>query len=297
MGMIMLMQAADPNDPSVSIRYDELMVDPTYFAVLGIQLRHGRMFQAGEPDQVVVNETLARTFFGRTDVTGELIPVKSPAPQAAAPRREIVGVVPDIPFAHPTAPVQPTAFRLLSGPPQAFELIVIKSAMPGPELRRLIEQRIAAGELSLEIATLDSLEDALGRQLAPDRARSVLTAVAAAVVLLLTATGYYGTQHYLVAAGRRDYAILAALGAGPRKIYRLVLWRGLRYGLPGLSVGAPLAVGLVVWLRDGFVTGAVSPTAVTLLAAGGIACLLLAATSGPARQARDLEPAPLLKED
>jgi ABC-type lipoprotein release transport system permease subunit len=115
------------------------------------------------------------------------------------------------------------------------------------------------------------------------------------LVLLLTATGYYGTQHYLVAAGRRDYAILAALGASPRAIHRLVLWRGLRYGLPGLVLGTPLA--LVAWLRDGFVTSTVSPLAVAALVAGGIACLLVGATSGPGREARDLKPAPLLKED
>jgi predicted permease len=294
-GMTILMQAAAPDDPTATVRFDEFTVDSTYFQVLGIQLRHGRMFGVEERDQVVVNETLARRFWGRTDVVGELIPLKVP-PQAPPPRHEIVGVVPDISFGHPNATVPPMAFRLMSGPP-GFELIVIKSAASSAELRRMIDQRIDAGELELKIATLEPLTEAWSRQLAPDRARALLTVVAAVVVLLLTATGYYGTQHYLVAAGRRDYAILAALGASPRAIHRLVLWRGLRYGLPGLLLGAPLAFLLVAWLRDGFVTSAVSPPVVVGLVAGGIACLLVVATSGPAREARDLKPAPLLKED
>ena len=37
----------------------------------------------------------------------------------------------------------------------------------------------------------------------------------AALVVLLAAFGFYGTQRYLVAAGRRECAIRAALGAGP----------------------------------------------------------------------------------
>jgi putative ABC transport system permease protein len=293
--MPMLTQAATPDDPAATVRFDALLVEPDYFDVLGIPFRYGRAFTADEPHQVVVNEALARKLWGRTDVTGELMSIRI-TPQETPPRYEIVGVVPDISFAHPNATVQPMAFRLLSGPAD-FEFMLIRSAASSSELERMIEQRVAAGELDLRIQSLEPLVEAWSRQLAPDRARSLLTGVAAVVVLLLTATGYYGTQHYLVAARRRDYAILAALGASPRTIYRLVLWRGLRYGLPGLALGAPLAFILVARLRDGFVTSAVSPPLVVALVAAGMACLLVAATTGPAREARDLEPAPLLKED
>jgi putative ABC transport system permease protein len=293
--MTMLTQAATPDDPAATVRFDQFSVAPDYFDVLGIRFRYGRAFTADEPDRFVVNEALARKLWGRTDVAGELMSVRM-VPQGTPPRYEIVGVVPDISFAHPNATVQPMAFRLASGPAD-FELILIKSAAPSSELTRMIEQRVLAGELDLHIQTLEPLAEAWSRQLAPDRARSLLTGVAAVVVLLLTATGYYGTQHYLVAARRRDYAILAALGASPRTVYKLVLWRGLRYGLPGLLLGVPLAFVLVTRLRDGFVTSAVSPLLVVALVVVGIACLLLAATTGPAREARDLEPAPLLKED
>jgi putative ABC transport system permease protein len=293
--MTMLTQAASPDDPATTVRFDSFSVEPDYFNVLGIRLRYGRAFTADEPNRFVINEALARKLWGRTDVTGQLVFIKV-VPQAPPVRYEIVGVVPDVSFTHPNATVQPMAFRLLSGPAD-FDLMLIKSAASSSELKRMIEQRVVAGELDLRIQSLEPLAEAWSRQLAPDRARSLLSGVAAVVVLLLTATGYYGTQHYLVAARRRDYAILAALGANPRTIYRFVLWHGLRYGLPGLALGVPLAVVLVAKLRDGFVTSAVSPPVVVALVSAGMACLLLAATTGPAREARDLEPAPLLKED
>jgi ABC-type antimicrobial peptide transport system permease subunit len=296
MGMLMMMQAAPSDDPDSTFRIDQFSVEPAYFTLLGINLRHGRVFRADEPDLVVVNETLARRLWGRTDVIGEIIPFQA-LPQVTPPRAEIVGVIEDVSFAHPNETVPPMAFRLLSTTPAQFDLILIKSALASATLKQMIEQRVDAGEIDLDIALIESIDAVSQAQLAPDRARAMLTAAAAVVVLLLAATGYYGTQHYLVAAGRRDYAILAAVGASPLDIYKRVLWRGLGYGSPGLVLGCVLAFVLVVWLRDNFVTDTVSPLAVTGLVAVGIAALMLVATSAPAREARNLAPAPLLKED
>src|SRR5690625_5392110 len=61
--------------------------------------------------------------------------------------------------------------------------------------------------------------------MAADLARTRLTAAAAVMVILLTGFGFYGTQRYLVAAGRREYAILASVGAGPRALFKTVLIR------------------------------------------------------------------------
>jgi hypothetical protein len=52
-----------------------------------------------------------------------------------------------------------------------------------------------------------------------------------------TAFGLYGIQRYLVTAGRREYAIRAALGAGPGVLARTVIERGLHLSLPVLIAG------------------------------------------------------------
>ena len=67
-----------------------------------------------------------------------------------------------------------------------------------------------------------SLAQARSDMLAPDRARGLLTLCAAAIVVLLAAFGFHGTQRYVVMAGRREYAIRAAIGATPRALGRLV---------------------------------------------------------------------------
>jgi ABC-type lipoprotein release transport system permease subunit len=100
-----------------------------------------------------------------------------------------------------------------------------------------------------------------------------------------------------VTAGRREYAIRASLGAGPRALGRLVLWRGLSLGLPGLVLGTLLSFLTVAWLRDDFVSRNVLASVVTLAVFVGLVLLLIAASLGPARQARRTQPAPLLRED
>ncbi len=133
--------------------------------------------------------------------------------------------------------------------------------------------------------------------IAADRARSWLTIGAASLVVVLAAVGFYGTQRFLVTAGRREYAIRASIGAGPKALGRLVIRRGLMLGLPGLVAGTLLAFIAVAWLRDDFVSRDVSAYAVTAVVAAGLVFLLAVASFGPARQAMRTQPAPLLREE
>ena len=72
---------------------------------------------------------------------------------------------------------------------------------------------------------------------------------------------------------------------------------GLLLGLPGLVVGMPLAFIVVAWLRNDYLSRDISPSAMVVAVASGIAALVIAASLGPAIQARRTQPAPLLRED
>jgi ABC-type antimicrobial peptide transport system permease subunit len=241
---------------------------------------------------MLVNRALAREFWGRDDVIGESLP------DIFARRRQlqIVGVLADLSYEHPDANVEPMMF-MTSGIDSSRGLAIIESPMKSAELRQAIQGLIDSGALELtilEIATLDALR---GATIASDRARSALTVAAAGLVVLLAGVGFYGTQRYLVMAGRREYAIRASLGAGPGALGRLVLWRGLMLGLPGLVFGLPLAFIVVAWLRNDYLSQDISPFAMMVAAAAGLTALMLGASLGPARQARRMQPAPLLKAD
>jgi ABC-type antimicrobial peptide transport system permease subunit len=132
---------------------------------------------------------------------------------------------------------------------------------------------------------------------APDRTRGLLTIATSSLVIFLAAIRFYGTQRYLVAAGRREYAIRASLGAGPRSLGRLVLRRSLSLSLPGIFFGGLLSFVVVAWMREDYLSRDVSPGAVSVYVVAGLAVLVLLATTGPAQEARQTQPASLLRED
>ncbi len=293
---------ADPQNPGQNLRVRSIMVDDSYVDLLGLTLLAGRNLTEGD-EGVLVNQTFARRFFGHEDVVGEPLPDATASGasgfviQGLAPVRlervPIVGLLKDFSFGHPLADIDPMLFSATGLPFGGVALV--ESMLPVAGLRSQLEG--VARELDLNLTDVKTLAHARREVLAPDRARGLLTIGTAVVVVLLAGFGFYGTQRYLVSAGRREYAIRASLGAGPRALGRLVLSRGLWLGLPGLVLGVPLAFILVAWLRDEYISRDVSPAVVALIVLLGLMLLLLLASLGPARLARNTQPAPLLRED
>jgi ABC-type antimicrobial peptide transport system permease subunit len=175
--------------------------------------------------------------------------------------------------------------------------VLIRSTLPTAEVQQQLEGLAEVGGIEMTVNIVRSHAAARMQLIAADRARGFLTIGTATLVVLLAALGFYGTQRYLVTAGRREYAIRASIGAGPQALGRLVIRRGLMLGLPGLVLGAMLSLITVSWLRDDFVSRDVSALAVTAVVAAGLVLLLAAASFGPARQAMRTQPAPLLREE
>ena len=293
---MLTMRVAPPDDPENTFNLSIQATDPAYFEMLDFEFVAGRAYEPDERTSVVVNETLARRLWSRTDVVGEVIPRAGMPPGANAPRFEIVGVIRDVAYGHPSDQPEPVAYQHISVV-AVFEWVLVETRRSAAELQRELQRKIDDGELDFAITQIGRVEEMWGEAIAPDLARTALTVGSAVLVVILAAFGFYGTQRFLVAAGRREYAILGALGAGPRALGRLVMRRGLLMGLPGLVLGTLLAFIVVAWLRDGFVSRDVSPAVVAAVVAVGIAALVFGATLGPARQARNTEPAPLLREE
>lgn len=280
-----------------AIRVRTVAVDSQYVSVLGLTVVHGRNLSDGDSGAALVNQTFAREFFGREDVVGE--PVPDAVSEAAGvyvrgPPTQIVGVVEDFPsFEHPLAATEPI---ILSGGFSVYGgVILVESTLPLSSLETMIRETASNLDVSLAGPTVP-LAEARSGMLAPDRARGLLTLCAATIVVLLAAFGFYGTQRYLVMAGRREYAIRAAAGATPAALARLVLARGLRLAIPGALLALPLSIAMVAWLRDFYIPRSISPYAVALVTVVGLLGVAAAASIGPAGVARRTQPAQLLRE-
>jgi ABC-type antimicrobial peptide transport system permease subunit len=285
-----MIQVNDRLDPSRQISIAIGDIDSAFVDVLGLRLLYGHSPTENENDAALVNQALARRFFGRDDVVGESFD------SSVGPPNEIVGVLEDLSFVHPAAEVAPMLLIKTAPFPLSIQG-VIESPLTSGELRQQLQSLADTGELEFNefiVTPLAALRDNL---IAPDKARSGLTIATATLVVLVAAFGFYGTLRYLVASGRREYAIRASLGAGPRALGRLVFGRGLVLSLPGLVLGALLAFITVAWLRDDFVSREISAGTVAVGVVAGLVALLLLASVGPARMARRTQPAPLLRED
>jgi putative ABC transport system permease protein len=267
-------------------------IDYRYVELLGLNLVHGRLPDENEADVTLVNQTLARQVWGREDVVGESMLFSVSGGSAT----EIIGVLEDVSFAHPFGDIQPLYFPTGDGGFVSRQ-VLIESTLGTAALNQSIQGLIDLGQLEENLFSLNPLSDLRADTFAADRVRGLLTISTAMLVVLLACFGFYGTLRYLVAAGRREYAIRSALGAGPRALGRLVFGRGLLLTLPGLVIGMFCSFILVAWLRDDFVSRETSPAVVTAAVLFGLVLLFLVASLGPARQARRTQPAPLLREE
>jgi putative ABC transport system permease protein len=268
--------------------------DHAYPQVLGMRLVHGRLLGERDREHVLVNETLARRLWGRTDVVGQTLEIggQGPGDRTGA----VAGVLRDAAYGHPAAPIRPTVFSTVTNTSGA-DAVFVRSPLSSAELREMIEEAVDRGGLTLPIADVAPVDELWGRQLAGDRARTELSIASAILVVLLAALGFYGTQCYIVAAGRAEYAIRAALGADSKRLIRLVFSRALSMALPGLLAGSLLAFAAAAALRAEFLSSDVSAAAVTVFVAAGLVLLVVLASVGPARQVRRTAPVRLLREE
>ncbi len=283
-------------------------VTPDYLKVMGIPLLAGRFFneQDRESSQpvVVIDESLARHTFGRTNVVGQHIWVTA---MGVAPI-EIVGVVGHVrhwglagddqsrvrdqmyyPFAQ--VPV-----RLLHFFSSVMSITIRTRSSPLNIVRELQEElRGASGDQSLyEVRTMEQL---VGASLAHQRFLSLLFGIFAGLALLLASIGVYGVLAYLTGQRTSEIGVRMAVGASIHDIMRLVLWQGLKMTIAGVSVGAvaALAAGRALQhLVEGMqpLDGATFAIMIPLLAFAALLASFL-----PARRASRIDPVKALRQE
>jgi ABC-type antimicrobial peptide transport system permease subunit len=130
-----------------------------------------------------------------------------------------------------------------------------------------------------------------------DRLVAALAAGFAVLAALLAALGLYGVVSYGVMNRTREFGVRMALGAGPRRIRRLVFGYVGRLTAVGTVAGLAGALALGTLSREMLfgVTGT-DPVALTL-ATLLVAAIAFAAAAVPAQRAARIEPTTALRVD
>ena len=302
---------AGPPEPDAIIRG----VAPAYFSLLGIHLLQGREFTdadaASSPRVAVINEVLARRYFGAGNPIGRALTIP-PDQRARWTRRPgevtIVGVAAntrevglnEVEFSDIYVP-----FAQMPSP--QIELIA-RTRMPVTAVAAPIRAAAAAMDPQVPLGNVTPLDARIDAALQEDRFHLLLMGGFAVVALLLAAMGIYGAMAYAAQQRRREFGVRLALGADGRRLVRLALGHALRIATIGAAAGLAAAftlakmIGNALYLVPGVHNGllfGVSTADPTVLA-GAVALLFavaLLASAFPARRIAWIDPVTSLRQE
>jgi ABC-type antimicrobial peptide transport system permease subunit len=240
---------------------------------------------------VVVNQTLARQFFGARSPIGERMFIGGDFPGT------IVGVVGDVRERDLSETVKPLIYLPLGTPlpPIPMSFAVRSSSGPPSALMASVRGHLAAMDKDVPPYRMMTMEAILAEAVAAPRFHAVLLAVFAAVALTLATIGIYSVVSYGVSQRTREMGVRMALGASGRDLLRLVVGRVVRLAAAGIVagvIGALLLTRAVETLL--FEVSSADPRAFTTVAVILLATAVLASAK-PAHHAAAADPSKSLR--
>ena len=260
-----------------------------YFETLGVRLVDGRLLDerdgAGAPPAVVVNQTMARMYWGNQSPVGRRV-----RPGFQDPWRTVVGVVEDVKNAGLDRPAGTELYFPIAQAQVGNGAYVLVRGNRPEGLITGVRQQIHELDPSAPVSQVRMMEEVLSAARARPRFLSILLTLFSGVALALAAVGIYGVLSYSVAQRTSEIGIRMALGARGGDVLRLVIREGLITGFVGTAIGAAGAVALTRVLQ-GLLFGVSSFDPITFAAMSGVLVLVvLAACYVPARRASGVDP-------
>jgi len=262
---------------------------PEYFRTLGIPLVTGRFFTASDgpdsPSVAVVNQTLARRYWGRETAVGHRISADSGRTWIT-----IVGVVGDVHhYGLDSEPSDEVYLPFSQLPFREGTFLVRTSADPGAMARRIGEEVLAI-DPGQPLANVQTLDEVRGEALASPRLTATLLLMFALLALCITAAGLGGVVAFSVSQRTQEIGVRMALGAGRGEVLGMVLREGLRLVVFGLALGVAAAI-LLTRLMAGLLFHVEATDPITFLGMALILLLIAAvACLAPARRASVVDP-------
>jgi predicted permease len=269
-------------------------VTPGFFSTFGTPLLEGRDFDSRDdqgPPAVIVNQAVARRYFGQEDPIGKHVSV------ADGDRYEIVGLASDAKYYDIREPSPATLyFDMLQGQRMSSHFALRTSAGPeaiGGDIRRIVREVLPA----VPVTQMRTMTDVVDASIVPERMIALLSGVFGGLGTLLAAIGIYGLLAYTTARRIHEIGIRMALGATPRSVIGIVLRDAVVMALAGVAFGIPMAL----WARtlashvfENLPASSAIPVgfgAAVMIAVGAIAAYV------PARRAAAIEPLAALRHE
>jgi putative ABC transport system permease protein len=175
--------------------------------------------------------------------------------------------------------------------------LVVRTSVEPESVTNAVRQAIWSVDKDQPVARIRTMAAVAEEELAPRRQQMTLLATFATLALVLASLGIYGVLSYAVAQRTPEIGVRMSLGATPRNILGLLLYRGVMLTAGGLFLGLLGSIGVgrlmstllfEVKEQDPRILGSVS---LILVAVAMAACLI------PAYRASRVDPVIALRNE
>jgi predicted permease len=269
-------------------------VGPNFFHAIGARLVRGRDIDRQDletrPPATVINETMAKRYFGARDPLGVTVTVDT-VPYT------IVGVVRDFQSRDVRGKPRREMYLAFHDPNEGetgqAKLSVHVRGEPSRFVRP-IRGAIEDVDRTLPIV-VDPVNDLVRGTVSEDVLLVQVTTFFCVVTLVLAALGLYGVTAYSTSQRTSEFGLREALGAEPGDVTRMVLGEAVRVAIVGIVIGVPAGLAATGMIRAQlFGVGTIDVPSL------GIAIVVLVATAVvasylPARRAAKVGPLEALR--
>ena len=279
-------------------RVDVMPVGPRYFATLGIPLSRGRdftdqdvRFLGSAATPIVVNQTLAASFFGSADPIGRTIVIEDES-RGGDRTLAIAGVARDSKTRSVDEEPRPVVYL-----PEVGDFLFVRVTGPASAAVRMIE-RAAWSADAIAWVYAQRLESQVQFARRPAQIGGAALTTLGAIGLALAMVGLYAVVSYSVNRRTFEIGVRLALGAPRVRVLQMIIREGLVVVLAGCALGlvaaqlAVRAIAPLVTLNQGRFDPLALAAVVIALAVVGTTAVLT-----PALRASRVDPAVALRHD
>jgi putative ABC transport system permease protein len=284
---------------------DMQVVSSEYFRTLELPIVAGRAFderdRLGSAPACIVNQAFVDRRLRGGPAVGRTVQTWQAEESLEAPRTcEVVGVAANAKRRadEPEAPTQ-IYYPFARIPSDDVFLVIRPVSGDAAALAQQVRAAIARvdRESLVAVTNITTLDGIAQEATARYRFRALLIAAFAGLALALAALGVFGVLAYTVQRRWREYGVRMALGARPEAVVRLIARSAARLLIPGVLIGAVLAL-VMGQLLSAMLFGVRPFDAATFtLVLAVLAVTAAASVAGPAFRATRVDPVGALRSE